>query len=232
MGRGAGRGAAGGFVAEAGDGQVLLYDGGVPNKAFVLMVAAFSAMGGLLFGYDTGINGGIQVSNAFIADFCSKAYAGQDLCTCYDDSTWGDDSKPQTAPFPNSGYVYMAAEDSYPVGGGLPITSEAGWNGEGSKDGINTLDRTQTVAGDFVCAASDNPLDKSVAVDIRWPCDCYAPKESRVPPQWSADKGSYVSLLSFGAMFGCAKQPTHPHQPPRNPASHPPHTQPHTVQGD
>jgi hypothetical protein len=63
-----GRGSAGGFVAESGDAGPI---GEVPNKNFILLVAAFSALGGLLFGYDTGINGGIQVSHDFVNDFCS-----------------------------------------------------------------------------------------------------------------------------------------------------------------
>ena len=53
----------------------------VPNKNFVLMVGAFAAMGGLMFGYDTGINGGIQVSKDFIDDFCTLKYPND--CTCH-----------------------------------------------------------------------------------------------------------------------------------------------------
>ena len=70
---------AGGFVEAPGGPAGSLSD--VPNKNFILMVAGFSAMGGLLFGYDTGINGGVQVSTDFVRDFCLTTY--QDDCSCY-----------------------------------------------------------------------------------------------------------------------------------------------------
>jgi hypothetical protein len=75
---------AGGFVEAPGGPAGSLSD--VPNKNFILMVAAFSAMGGLLFGYDTGINGGIQVSTDFVRDFCLTTY--QDDCSCYTGSDY------------------------------------------------------------------------------------------------------------------------------------------------
>ena len=78
-----GRGMAGGYVASADDGPADLAH--VPNKNFIMLVAAFSATGGLLFGYDTGINGGVKVSKDFILAFCVKQYADKaSKCSCYD----------------------------------------------------------------------------------------------------------------------------------------------------
>jgi len=68
-------------------------------KTFVIMLCLFSSLGGVMFGYDTGINGGVQVSNSFIADLCTGVYDGNGTnptCTKEPCSCSGDiDYQPQ-----------------------------------------------------------------------------------------------------------------------------------------
>jgi len=58
--------AGGAFVSEGGGGG-RSYEGGV--TAFVIMTCIVAAMGGLLFGYDLGISGGVTSMEEFLTKF-------------------------------------------------------------------------------------------------------------------------------------------------------------------
>ncbi|XP_012067145.1 sugar transport protein 10 [Jatropha curcas] len=61
--------AGGGFVAQGGGKK---YEGGV--TPFVIMTCLVAAMGGLIFGYDIGISGGVTSMNAFLEKFFPSVY--------------------------------------------------------------------------------------------------------------------------------------------------------------
>ena len=170
-----GRGAAGGFAAGHGGGTSLE---AVPNRTFILQVAAFSAMGGLLFGYDTGINGGVKVSRDFIATFCARSYGDETAkCSCYAQSEDGTNV-----------YRHRLATRTTHM-------TEAYWGGPaGEREGDLIAD-----GNDEVCEGL-NP--ESGMAETMWACDCFAPDANRVPPGWNEVKGQFVSLLSLGAMVG------------------------------
>ncbi|KAF3528946.1 hypothetical protein DY000_02042298 [Brassica cretica] len=58
--------AGGGFVSEGGNGG-RDYEGGV--TVFVVITCMVAAMGGLLFGYDLGISGGVTSMDEFLSKF-------------------------------------------------------------------------------------------------------------------------------------------------------------------
>ena len=47
---------------------------------FVVLLAAFSSLGGWFFGYDQGVTGGIVIMNSFKNDFCVGLYANASVC--------------------------------------------------------------------------------------------------------------------------------------------------------
>ncbi|KAI5582201.1 hypothetical protein BDE02_07G069400 [Populus trichocarpa] len=65
--------AGGGFAAAQGDGRK--YEGGV--TAFVVITCLVAAMGGLMFGYDIGISGGVTAMDSFLKPFFPHVYKKQ-----------------------------------------------------------------------------------------------------------------------------------------------------------
>ncbi|XP_022949260.1 sugar transport protein 10-like [Cucurbita moschata] len=65
--------AGGGFVSQSG-GKV--YEGGV--NAFVIITCMVAAMGGLIFGYDLGISGGVTSMETFLKQFFPSVYEQQE----------------------------------------------------------------------------------------------------------------------------------------------------------
>ena len=167
-----GKGMAGGGNFGASDGPTDLST--VPNKQFILMVAAFSATGGLLFGYDTGINGGVKVSNDFITAFCVTTYSDPiSKCSCYGST--------------DSPYVFQLA-------GQKTLVSEIAWVA-----GEDEIIDSYASGNDEICVGVN---DDTKMEEKMWACSCFAPDANRVPPGWLNDKGLFVSLLSFGcALF-------------------------------
>merc|ERR1712216_444230 len=51
-----------------------VHEEGPKNQMFVVLLCLFASLGGIMFGYDTGINGGVQVSDSFINDLCVGNY--------------------------------------------------------------------------------------------------------------------------------------------------------------
>ena len=50
------------------------------KTSFVILLAAFSSLGGWFFGYDQGVTGGIVVMSSFKNDFCVGVYANASVC--------------------------------------------------------------------------------------------------------------------------------------------------------
>ena len=50
------------------------------KSSFVILLAAFSSLGGWFFGYDQGVTGGIVVMSSFKNDFCVGVYANASVC--------------------------------------------------------------------------------------------------------------------------------------------------------
>ncbi|PSC74048.1 H(+) hexose cotransporter 2 isoform B [Micractinium conductrix] len=63
---------AGGGVAIGAAGRASEYKGGL--TAYVVFVAVIAASGGLLFGYDLGVTGGVEASDSFLSEFFPSVY--------------------------------------------------------------------------------------------------------------------------------------------------------------
>ncbi|GAV72269.1 Sugar_tr domain-containing protein, partial [Cephalotus follicularis] len=93
--------AGGGFVAQSGGGN---YEGGV--TAFVLVTCTAAAMGGLLFGYDLGISGGVTSMEPFLTKFFPSVFKTMNDETKHDSEYCKFDSQLLTL-FTSS--LYLAA---------------------------------------------------------------------------------------------------------------------------
>jgi hypothetical protein len=115
------------------------------------------------------------------------------LCSCYGEDSWTSDESlaGKGSGYPGS-YTFKLGADVNSL-----AVAEPGFTVQVRPGFTNNEGRLTVSPGDKLCVAGAGHN-----TDVRWACDCFAKKETNVPVNWSEDKGNYVSLLSFGAMFG------------------------------
>ncbi|RHY83926.1 hypothetical protein DYB26_014086, partial [Aphanomyces astaci] len=67
------------FIEAAGDGTTSTSTEG--SKTYAVVVCVFASLGGIFFGYDQGVTGGVLVMDSFLNDFCVD-YDGNTYLQC------------------------------------------------------------------------------------------------------------------------------------------------------